>query len=231
VPVGVFLSGGIDSSTVCTLLTKEGVRLKTFTIGFYEKEYNEAQFAKRISEYLGTEHTEFYCTPKEILEIIHKLPEIYDEPLGDSSVIPTYLVSKIAKSQVKVCLSADGGDEQFCGYTRYWLASNKIRKFSETPIRDFIFNLLKFISPEIASKFYNILKVILPDFLKYANFRDKYVKLKNVLKTADLLEQYDLSLKIFHYEDLEKLGVKSFKTPLHNSILKFKKELDNYSES
>ncbi len=229
VPVGIFLSGGIDSSTVCALLSKESVKLKTFTVGFHEKEYNEAKFAKKISEYLGTEHTEFYCTPKETFEIIHKLPEIYDEPFGDSSAIPTYLISKIAKSQVKVCLSADGGDEQFCGYTRYWLASDKIRRFSETPIRNFIYNLLKFINPEIASKLYSILRIIHPNFLKYTNFRDKYIKLKNVLKTADLLEQYDLSLKIFHYEDLKKLGIKSSENPLHNSILQLKKELDNYS--
>jgi len=104
----MFLSGGIDYSTVFALLSKEGITLKTFTIGFYEKGYNEAEYPKKVAEYLGTEHTELYFTPKEAFEIIPKLPEIYDEPFGDSSAIPTYLVSRLAKSQVKVSLSADG---------------------------------------------------------------------------------------------------------------------------
>ncbi len=106
---------------VYKFLQKESTKpLKTFTIGFYEKDYNEAEHAKRIANYLGTDHTELYCTPKEAYEIIPNFPEIYDEPFGDSSAIPTYLVSKLAKSQVKVSLSADGGDEQFCGYIVLW---------------------------------------------------------------------------------------------------------------
>lgn len=120
VPVGVFLSGGIDSSTVCALLSKDTPNLKTFTIGFYEKSYNEAEYAKNIANYLGLEHTELYCTPKEAFDIIQKLPIIYDEPLADSSVIPTYLLSALTKNKVKVALSADGGDEQFFGYNKYW---------------------------------------------------------------------------------------------------------------
>ena len=115
----MFLSGGIDSSTICALLTREVIKLKTFTIGFYEKDYKEAKYAKKIANYLGTEHIELYCTPKEAFEIIPKLPELYDEPFGNSSAIPTYLVSKLARSQVKVSLSADRWDEQFCGYKRY----------------------------------------------------------------------------------------------------------------
>uniref|UniRef100_A0A7V6CDK8 asparagine synthase (glutamine-hydrolyzing) n=1 Tax=Thermodesulfobacterium geofontis TaxID=1295609 RepID=A0A7V6CDK8_9BACT len=150
VPVGMFLSGSIDSSTVCALLAKEGIKLKTFTIGFYEREYNEAEYAKKVAEYLGTEHTEPYCTPKEAFEIIPKFPEIYDEPFGDSSAIPTYLVSKLARSQVKVSLSADGGDEQFCGYSRYWLISNRIRKFSRLPFSGLISKSLDVVHPDLA---------------------------------------------------------------------------------
>jgi len=223
VPVGMFLSGGIDSTTVSALLAKEGVKLKTFTIGFYEKEYNEAPYAKKIAEHLGTDHTELYCTPKEAFEIIPKLPELYDEPFGDSSAIPTYLVSKLAKIQVKVSLSADGGDEQFCGYTRYWLITDRINRLSNLPFRDTLRFLLDLVSPEFALKAYNLLKPVLP---KYTNFRDKYIKLRNVLKAKDLLDQYDLSLKIFLEEDLTKLGLNS-----HVSMVnKFSKNsFDSYS--
>ena len=208
VPVGMFLSGGIDSSTVCALLAKEGIRLKTFTIGFYEKEYNEAEYAKKIAEYLGTEHTELYCTPKEAFEIIPKLPEIYDEPFGDSSAIPTYLVSKLARSQVKVSLSADGGDEQFCGYSRYWLISNSIKKLSKLPFSGLISKFLDVIHPDFAQKIYNTLKPILP---KYTNFRDKFIKLRNVLKVKDSMEMYNLAVSYFLEEDLKELGLNSYR--------------------
>ncbi|GIW67096.1 MAG: asparagine synthetase B [Candidatus Parcubacteria bacterium] len=122
VPVGVFLSGGIDSSTVTALLQRNITqKLKTFTIGFYEAKYDESKWSKKIAEYLGTDHTEMFCSINEALEIIPKLPEIYDEPFGDSSAIPTHLVSKIAREKVKVILSGDGGDEFFGGYDRYWI--------------------------------------------------------------------------------------------------------------
>ena len=223
VPVGMFLSGGIDSTTVSALLAKEGVKLKTFTIGFYEKEYNEAPYAKKVAEHLGTDHTELYCTPKEAFEIIPKIPELYDEPFGDSSAIPTYLVSKLAKTQVKVSLSADGGDEQFCGYTRYWLITDRINRLSNLPFRDTLRFLLDLVSPEFALKAYNLLKPVLP---KYTNFRDKYIKLRNVLKAKDLLDQYDLSLKIFLEEDLTKLGL-NFHVSMVNKFSK--NSFDSYS--
>ncbi len=208
VPVGMFLSGGIDSTTVSALLAKEGIKLKTFTIGFYEKGYNEAPFAKRIAEYLGTDHTELYCTPKEAFEIIPKLSEIYDEPFGDSSAIPTYLVSKLAKSQVKVSLSADGGDEQFCGYTRYWMVVDRINKLAHLPFRELILRTLNILNPDLALKLYNLFKPILP---KYTNFRDKYIKLRNVLKANDLLSQYKLAISYFLDEDLKNLGLTTYR--------------------
>lgn len=119
VPVGVFLSGGFDSTAVAALLQKDRKeRLKTFTIGF-EEGNNEAPYAKDIAEHLGTSHTEYYCTIKEAQDIIPELPYFYDEPFGDSSAIPTILVSKMAKKDVTVALSADAGDEIFAGYTIY----------------------------------------------------------------------------------------------------------------
>ncbi|MEI7526682.1 MAG: asparagine synthase (glutamine-hydrolyzing), partial [Mariniphaga sp.] len=116
VPVGIFLSGGYDS-TLITALIQEGSpsRLKTFTIGFTEGN-NEAPFAKETASILGTDHTEYYCTEKEALEIIPELPYYYDEPFADSSAIPTILVSQLARKQVTVALSADAGDEIFIGY-------------------------------------------------------------------------------------------------------------------
>ncbi|WP_353684453.1 asparagine synthase (glutamine-hydrolyzing) [Thermodesulfovibrio sp. 3907-1M] len=208
VPVGMFLSGGIDSSTVCALLSKEGIKLKTFTIGFYEETYNEAPFAKKVAQYLGTEHTELYCTPKEAFEIIPRLPELYDEPFGDSSAIPTFLVSKLAKEKVKVSLSADGGDEQFCGYIRYWLIAEKIQKLKKLPLKSLWTSLLDLLSPETALKLYESFKFILP---KYTNFRDKYIKLRQVLKAESLLDQYDLAVKYFLEDDLKELGFGSGK--------------------
>ncbi|MDD5146787.1 MAG: asparagine synthase (glutamine-hydrolyzing) [Candidatus Pacebacteria bacterium] len=121
VPVGVFLSGGIDSSIVAALLQKDLDKpLRTFTIGFEDKDYNEAEYAKQIANHLKTNHTELYCTQKEALEIVPNLPEIYDEPFGDSSAVPTFLISKLARQEVKVVLSGDGGDEFFAGYDKYW---------------------------------------------------------------------------------------------------------------
>ncbi|RLA74315.1 MAG: asparagine synthase (glutamine-hydrolyzing) [Epsilonproteobacteria bacterium] len=120
VPVGVFLSGGYDSSVVTALLQSERTqKLKTFTIGFYEEKYNEAHHAKKVADHLDTEHTEYYCTQKEAVEIFPDICEIYDEPFGDMSAIPTTLVSKIARESVTVSLSADGADEIFGGYGKY----------------------------------------------------------------------------------------------------------------
>jgi asparagine synthase (glutamine-hydrolysing) len=120
VPVGVFLSGGYDSSCVTALLQKDQTeKIKTFTIGVPDAGLNEAPFAKEIAAKLGTDHTEYYCTQKEALEIVPQLPFFYDEPFADSSAIPTSLVSKIAREKVTVALSADAGDEIFAGYNRY----------------------------------------------------------------------------------------------------------------
>jgi asparagine synthase (glutamine-hydrolysing) len=120
VPVGVFLSGGYDSTAVAALLQKDRTeKIKTFTIGFDAKGFDEAPDANKIASYLGTDHTEYYCSPQDALAIIPKLPEIYDEPFADNSTVPTVLVSQLARRGVTVALSGDGGDEIFAGYDKF----------------------------------------------------------------------------------------------------------------
>ena len=119
-PVGSFLSGGIDSTLVTAIandIVKE--KIKTFTIGFEDKKRNEAQFAKESSQYLGTDHYEVYVTERDMLNLLDDMCFYFDEPFADPSELPTMLVSKVAKEKVTVALSGDGGDEFFCGYSMY----------------------------------------------------------------------------------------------------------------
>ncbi|NIQ15746.1 MAG: asparagine synthetase B, partial [Candidatus Dadabacteria bacterium] len=152
VPLGAFLSGGIDSTMVTAIMQSESmVPVKTFTIGFQESEYNEANYANAIASFLKTNHTELYVTPNEVMDVIPALPKIYDEPFSDPSQIPTYLLSKLTREQVTVSLSGDGGDELFGGYNRYISAPLIWRRFQWMPrnIRLVIAGIMTYFPPAL----------------------------------------------------------------------------------
>jgi asparagine synthase (glutamine-hydrolysing) len=179
VPVGVFLSGGYDSTTVAALLQKGRTeKIKTFTIGVPDAGLNEAPYAKDIARHLGTDHTEYYCTEKEALELIPNLPYYYDEPFADSSAIPTTLVSRIAQEQVTVALSADAGDEVFAGYNKYDYLSRYGKKMNNLPgfARKAMAGMMDMVSAEK-----------IPVLNKKYLFASRYEKVKNLLKDPSLL--------------------------------------------
>ena len=195
VPVGVFLSGGIDSSLVAAIVQKYSkIPINTFTIGFEDKKYDESNYAKEIAKYLGTNHTELICNKEDALAIITKLPKIFDEPFADSSAIPTVLVSELAKKQVSVVLSGDGGDELFCGYPSYVLMEKRFKLLSKIPFRkklrkiSNIFPVPIFIQNKFNGKLYN-----------------KVIKFKNMLDHDDIVNTFKVANSVFSKDEIKGL--------------------------
>lgn len=189
VPLGAFLSGGVDSSLVVALMQAHSSRpIKTFTIGFNESGYDEAVYAKDVARHLGTEHTEFYVSPKDAMDVIPNIPNLYCEPFADSSQIPTFLVSQLAKQHVTVSLSGDAGDELFCGYNRYQITNSLWGKFSKVPrpLRCFFAKGITALSPVTWD---NVARFI-PSSGLHANFGDKLHKGANVLSSLSESELY-----------------------------------------
>jgi asparagine synthase (glutamine-hydrolysing) len=189
VSLGAFLSGGIDSSTVVALMQAQSSRpVKTFTIGFNEEGYNEAVHAKAVARHLGTEHTELYVTPAQAMEVIPRLPSLYCEPFADSSQIPTFLVSQLAKQHVTVSLSGDAGDELFCGYNRYQITEKLWQKLAlvPAPLRAFVAKGITTLSPTA----WNSLAGIIPVAGRYAALGDKLHKGAGVLASSTVDELY-----------------------------------------
>lgn len=197
VPVGVFLSGGYDSSCVTALLQKNSTeKIKTFTIGSADEKLNEAPYANQIAQHLGTDHTEYYCTHKEALNIIPDLPYYYDEPFADSSAIPTILVSRLARKQVTVALSADAGDEIFAGYNRYDYIARYGNKINAIP---------KPLRKMAAAAMENISSEKIPYFRNTQNFHSRYHKLKNLLNDPSPSELLKNLSHVFTNKEIEEL--------------------------
>jgi asparagine synthase (glutamine-hydrolysing) len=189
VSLGAFLSGGYDSSTVVAYMqAARDLPIDTFSIGFNEQHYNEAHHAKAVAAHLGTHHIEHYVTAQEALDVVARLPQIYDEPFADASQIPTFLVSQLAKQQVTVTLSGDGGDELFCGYNRHTIGIDLFRKLSRLPrsARAGLSTMLRNTPPEALE----MLQCILPPGRRTQNISERLPKLIRVLDCVDGLDFY-----------------------------------------
>jgi asparagine synthase (glutamine-hydrolysing) len=193
VPLGVFLSGGVDSSIVTALMQAQSpVPIRTFTVGFNETEFDEAPFAASVARHLGTEHTELYMSNDDVLDVIPKLPSIYDEPFSDSSQIPTHLVAMLARRHVTVSLSGDGGDELFGGYTRYFLGQKLFRSLSGLPpvLRPIAGRALTLFSPHLWDRLIALGGPMLPAAFRRPRPGERIHKVARVLKGEDLDEMY-----------------------------------------
>lgn len=191
VPLGAFLSGGIDSSLIVALMQAQSrQRVKTFSIGFDDEEFNEAHHAKVIADHLNTDHTELYIKTEEALKVIPKLSELYDEPFADSSQIPTFLISELAKQHVTVSLTGDAGDELFCGYNRYIFTNKLWRQISKIPmpLRKATSSLIRSIDPSFWDK--TVSRFPLINKTNYLG--QKLHKGANVLTCTDIDDVYSL---------------------------------------
>ncbi len=194
VPLGAMLSGGIDSSLVVALMQAESVKpVKTFSIGFEEREFNEAPHAALVAKHLKTDHTELYLTSRNALDVVPLLSQIYDEPFADSSQIPTYLVSKLARSGVTVALSGDGGDELFGGYPRYLWAQRmwSLSRLLGSLGRNTLSLGLTTVSTSAWERIFSLSKPILPTSLSFKSPGTKLHRFAEVMSSASLPEFYD----------------------------------------
>ena len=221
VPVGAFLSGGVDSSTIAALMqANSSTPIRTFTVGFDQVGYNEAEYARSIAEYLGTNHTELYVTSKEAQGVISKIPEIYCEPFADSSQIPSFLISQLARKHVKVCLSGDGGDELFCGYNRYLATKNFSNILFRLPLglRKRVAQFITLIPPDKIDILFNILQKFLHQKFRYSNLGDKFHKGAEVVAFSSL-EDFYIKL-VSHWQDPSSLVIGATESSSELSRLK-----------
>lgn len=193
VPLGAFLSGGIDSSTVVALMQAQSATpVRTFTIGFGVGRYDEAEHAKAVARHLGTDHTELYVTAEDALAVVPKLPALYDEPFADSSQIPTHLVAQLARRNVKVSLSGDGGDEIFGGYTRYSWSGRLWHAMRRYPrgLRSIAGCMMTGVSPAAWDRLFGVINPLLPRALRQSHPGDKVHKAAGLIDAATPEEIY-----------------------------------------
>ena len=226
VPIGAFLSGGMDSSLITSLMQMQSSKpIKTFTIGYEKSTLNETTHAKKIAKYLGTDHTELHFSSKSLMDTIPKLHTIYDEPFSDNSQIPTFLISQLAKKQIKVVLTGDGSDELFGGYNRYNTTNRWSKKFNllPSPIRELFANSIK----PLSKKDFNFLFNLFSNIRKDKIISGYKIKTINALKADKLLDLYHVLSS--HFQNPNEVVLKSEKTSFFDTKLKSKiNMLNNY---
>ncbi len=186
VPLGVFLSGGIDSSIVAALMQKiSSQRIKTFSIGFTDQKYDESFYAEAVANHLNTEHMTLFAEPSDAIKLIEDMPKIYSEPFADSSQIPTTLLATLVRKYVTVALSGDGGDEVFSGYSRYIFANKTFNLLirGPLPLRKVLARFFKYLPPDFVN---NIGQIV-----NFNRLGDKVYKASNIMLSEDLEEYYD----------------------------------------
>lgn len=233
VPVGIFLSGGYDSVSVASILQSDyKQKLKTFTIGFEDQEFDEAPYAKAIAKHIGTDHVEHYCTEQDALAIIPRLADVYDEPFGDVSAIPTILVSEIARKEVTVALSADGGDETFAGYGKYKRALNYQKYVNTNSLTKALtrvaipavngLNLFNFNRKYQLERIYDVVnKASNESLLKKLTFPN-FITVSDLLldKPSDITTNFDLQNNLKqHNDELSKMLAIDYQTYMVDDVL------------
>lgn len=211
VPLGAFLSGGIDSSLIVALMQVQAAQpVRTFTIGFREGDFDEAADARKVASHLGTSHTELYVDPKTAMDVIPRLPQIYDEPFADSSQIPTHLVSALARRHVTVALSGDGGDELFGGYNRHVWGGQLHARFGGMPpaLRRALGGLLGSVAPEPAGTLARLAQPLLPARFNVRRAGDQATKLARIVSASSFDHMYQLLCSIDNAPEQTVLGGK-----------------------
>lgn len=202
VPLGAFLSGGVDSSLIVALMQAQSSKpVQTFTIGFNEENFNEAQHAQAVADHIGTDHTAVYLSGEETLAVIPEMPGIYDEPFADSSQIPTYLVSKVARTKVSVSLSGEGGDELFAGYNRYFWGERLWNRLRRLPLsaRSALGGALTRVSPDRWDSIVGVAGKALPSRYAVINPGHKIHKVAGLVQADSADEMYRLSMSHWHH--------------------------------
>jgi asparagine synthase (glutamine-hydrolysing) len=220
VPLGAFLSGGVDSSLIVALMqSQSSKKINTFSIGFNNPAFNEAEHALLVSNHLGTNHSELYVNESDALDIIPNLPYIYDEPFADSSQIPTYIVSKFAKQDVSVSLSGDGGDEVFGGYNRYIYAQRMFGRVRKIPV-----SVKRTFSKAISSMSEEKLDKIFGAITRksYSNIGDKLHKAASILSADSVHDSHFKLVSQIHNPENWLINSNEYKTKFNDDISRFK---------